>query len=217
MNATAAPELECVEDLERASILLNPQRLEILGRLRSPGSAAGVAGQLGVPRQRVNYHVRELEEAGLLRRAGRRRKRNLIEQLYVATARSYLLSPALLGPLTAAWRKPADEWSAAYLLAVTARLQGDLVRAAREAGEQGKRLATFSMDAELRFEGPDQRRAFAEALREAVTRVVAEHSSPDRRPDGGPGPGRPYRLVLGCCPIPPEPDPPSDNQEHDDD
>ncbi len=68
---------------------------------REPICAAELARRLALPRQRVNYHVRELERAGFLRPAGRQRKRNWIEQRYVATARSYVLSPEILGPLGA--------------------------------------------------------------------------------------------------------------------
>ena len=50
----------------QAATLLDPLRLEILACMREPDSAAGVARALGLPRQRVNYHVVELEKAGLL-------------------------------------------------------------------------------------------------------------------------------------------------------
>src|SRR5688572_15094740 len=49
-----------------AAAMLDPTRLAILDRLRQPGSAASVAAQLGAPRQRIGYHVRELERVGLV-------------------------------------------------------------------------------------------------------------------------------------------------------
>ena len=62
-------------------------------------------------------------------------------------------------------------------------------------------MATLAIDAELRFDSAEQRERFANALRDAVVRVVAEHASPAHA-DGGTAKGRPYRLMLGCWPVP---------------
>ena len=78
---------------QRAGALLHPLRQRLLSLSREPASASELARRLGLPRQRVNYHVRKLEAAGFLRPAGRARKGNMIEQKYVATARAYVLSP----------------------------------------------------------------------------------------------------------------------------
>jgi len=186
-----------------AAAILDPLRRRILEALARPDSAAGVARRLRLPRQRLNYHVRELARAGLLRRAGRRRKRNMTEQCYVATARGYVLSPELLGRLGADPRRVEDTLSAAYLLALAGQLQSELGRASREAAAQGKRLTTLSMNSEFRFESAEQRAAFARALQAAIVDVIGRFSSPARRGDRTTGAGRPYRLVLGCYPVPP--------------
>ena len=186
-----------------AAAILHPLRRRILEALEQPDSAAGVARRLRLPRQRLNYHVRELARAGLLRRAGRRRKRNMIEQCYVATARGYALSPELLGRLGADPRRVEDTFSAAYLLALAAQVQAELGRASREAAAQGKRLTTLSLDSEFRFESAEQRARFARALEAAVVDVIGQYASPAKCEDGNAGPGRPYRLVLGCYPVPP--------------
>lgn len=94
----AAP-LHRVSDLDRARALLHPLRLAVLLHAREPASAPEIAARLGLSRQRVHYHVRALADAGFLRRAGRRTKRNMVEQRYVAVARSFVLSPELLGEL----------------------------------------------------------------------------------------------------------------------
>jgi DNA-binding transcriptional ArsR family regulator len=160
-----------------------------------------MARRLGLPRQRVNYHVRALERAGLLRAAGRRRRRNLIEQRYVATARSYTLSPELLGPLAPDWREIVDTASSDYLLALADQVRSDVGRASQEAAADGKRLATLSVKSQFRFETPEQRMRFAEAMRQAIVEVIARHSTPNLRENGRPGRGRPYRLVLACYPV----------------
>jgi DNA-binding transcriptional ArsR family regulator len=195
--------VELVEDARRASQLLDPLRLEILRQAREPRSAAEIADRLRLPRQRVNYHVRRLAGAHFLRKAGRRRKRNLYEQRYVATARTYLLSPAVLGPVGAAEEGTAEErFSVAYLLALSAKLQREVGTAVRATAAAGARIRVLGLDTELRFRDAAERQSFAEALVAAVAKVVAEHSQPQRLADGGPGPGHPYRLVLGCYPLP---------------
>lgn len=201
MEAATAP-VETVRDPTRAAVLLTPLRLEILDRAREARSASDIADELELPRQRVNYHVKELARAGFLQKAGRTRRRNFYEQRYRASARSYLLAPEVLGPVAAGLAAPEDRASAAYLLATTARLQDDLCRAAEQAAAEGKRLATLTLDADLRFESAGQRDRFTRALRDAVAGVIAEHASPAVGAAGEPGPGRPYRLVVGCHPVP---------------
>lgn len=191
------------ETAQAATLLYHPLRLKILAALLEPDSATGVARRMKLPRQTVNYHVRELARARLLARAGRRRRRRLYEQYYVATARGYMLSPELLGNLAADPAQVADTLSAKYLLGLASKLQVELARSVEHASAAGKRIATLSINTELRFVSPEQRAAFTEELQRAIVDVVARHSSPFSRPDGTAGDGRPFRLVLGCYPIPP--------------
>ena len=189
-----------VSETPRAGLLLKPLRLKILESAREPRSASAIAASLGLSRQKVNYHVRQLARGGFLRRAGRQRKRGLTEQHYVVTARAFVVGPAALGPMRADARQTADKMSAAYLLTLAARMQHEASDAWHAAHAAGKRLPVLSLDAEVCFESPEQRARFADALAAAVTRVVAEHSQPCaavRRADK-----RPFRLVLGCYPIP---------------
>jgi len=60
---------------------------------------AGLARKLGLPRQRLNYHLRALEDAGLVELVEERRKGNCFERLLRATARSFVISPEALGVL----------------------------------------------------------------------------------------------------------------------
>lgn len=203
MNSPATADVETVGEVPRAGVLLHPLRLEILSRAREPRSATEIAALLDLPRQKVNYHVRELARAGFLRRAGQRRRRNLLEQRYRSTARAYLLSPEVLGPVAVDDLAVRDRASAAYLLALAAQVQREVARASGEAAARDERLPTLSVQVDLRFESAAQRSRFASALRDAVADVIARHSSPARRPDGAPARGRPYRLVVGSYPAPP--------------
>ena len=207
-GATASPRQtpawDHVEEVPRAAALLHPLRLRILEALREPDSAAGLARRLRLPRQMVNYHVRELARARFLERAGQRRRRNMIERRYRATAQGYILSPELLGRLGLPREQAEDAFSAAYLLGIVAVAQVELARAVREAAAQNKRLATLSLSSELRFETAEQRARFAAELRRAIVEVIGRHASPYTKEDGSAGAGRPYRLILGCYPTPPK-------------
>ena len=205
-KAAGGPEadLESIGSRQRAGALLHPLRQRLLSLSMEPASASELARRLGLPRQRVNYHVRKLESAGFLKPAGRARKGNMIEQKYVATARAYVLSPGLLGPIGADWRDIADTASADYLLALAEQVRSDVGRAAEEAESDGKRIATLSLKSQFRFDSPGQRTEFANAVRSAVVDVIARHSSPNRLENGRPGKGRPFRLVLACYPVPAE-------------
>jgi DNA-binding transcriptional ArsR family regulator len=206
-QAAAAParsSVDLVRDPAHAAALLHhPLRLKILAALAEPDSATGVARRMNLPRQTVNYHVRELARARFLARAGRRRRRHLFEQCYVATARGYVLSPELLGKLAADPAQVADTFSAKYLLGLASKVQLELARSAELAAAAGKRLATLSINTELRFISPEQRAAFTEELQRAIVEVAGRHSSPFAKADGSAAEGRPYRLVVGCYPIPP--------------
>jgi hypothetical protein len=206
MNAVAdLSELETITDRRRAAAVMHPLRPRILHLAATPSSATELAGKLRLPRQVVNYHVRQLAQARFLRRAGQRKKRNLIEQRWVATARAYVLAPDVLGPAAPDWRRIQDAMSAAHLAALAAQMQSDLGTITADAAAAGKRLSTLSVHSELRFESAEQRARFAGALHAAVLDVVARYASPATRPDGTPGTGRPYRLVLGCYPAPSTP------------
>jgi hypothetical protein len=182
--------------------LLQPMRLRILERAHEPVSAATIAAEIGLTRQKVNYHVRALAKCKFLRRAGRHRKRNMIEQRYVASARSYVLSPDVLGRLQADHRHIDDVVSVSRLLALGSRMCAELGQVSAAAAAADKRVATLSIATDVRFTSAKQRAAFATALRDAVTDVVSQFSSPFVGDGTTPARGKPFRLVVGSYPIP---------------
>jgi hypothetical protein len=202
-HAPARGELARIDQREPARSLLDPVRLRILELAQEPTSATEVGRVLAMPRQKVNYHFKELSRQGLLAPAGERTKRNMVEQLYVASARHFMLAPELIAPVGLGPRAGADRFSAAYVLGLAVQTQSELGRAQAEAAQQGKHLSTLGISVPVRFASAEQRGAFAAALEQAITDVVARFTSPYRDKRGHAGAGRPYRLVLGCYPIPP--------------
>jgi len=174
MCPTAAPSIAIIDGRKAAAVALHPLRLRILERLREPDSAAGVARALSMPRQRVTYHVRELERAGLLESVGERKKGNCVEQLVRATARSYVIAPQALGEVGAG-EAIRDQFSSSYLLAVAGQTLRDVAELRKRADATGKKLATLTVQTEVRFATAADQHAFAEALSEAVSRLASEY------------------------------------------
>ena len=188
--------IHVIEDAEGAAAVLHPLRRRILAELEAPDSAAGLARRLGLPRQRLNYHLRQLEHEGLVEAVGQRKRRNCTERLLRAVARSYLIGPSVLGPLAADPSGVHDAASSAYLVAVAARTIRDVAEQRRRADRAGKRLPTMTLQTEVRFATPTAQRTFAEELSESVARLVAKYHD-----DQAPG-GRRFRVIAGAYPAP---------------
>jgi DNA-binding transcriptional ArsR family regulator len=190
-----------INDPAAATVALDPVRSRLLAELREPASAAMLAGRVGLPRQKVNYHLRTLEAHGLVEIASEKLWGGLTERRMVATAAAYIVSPIAMGPVAVDPERKMDRLSASYLIALAARVVrevGDLVRRAADAG---KRLATLSVDTEVRFRSATDRAAFTSELTEAVTKLVAKYHDAST-----PG-GRTHRLVVVAHPLPQNSDP----------
>ena len=89
-------DVEVIDDPAAAEASLDPMRSRLLAELAEPASAAGLAARLGLPRQKVNYHLRTLEGHGLIELAEERKRGNLTERVMRATAAAYVISPAAM-------------------------------------------------------------------------------------------------------------------------
>lgn len=181
-------ELQIVRSSQKATVLLQSGRLGILEALREPDSAAGLARRLGVPRQKLNYHLRELEREGFLELIEERRKGNCIERVLRAVAREFVIAPQA-GELVA-----EDRLSAAYLASRAARLIRELATHCLRAGRAGKRVATLTLETEIRFANAASRAAFAEEMAMAMAVLTAKYH--DERSEGG----RRFRLLSAIYP-----------------
>jgi DNA-binding transcriptional ArsR family regulator len=191
-------DLSVIDDPASASVALDPVRSRLLSELRAPEgvSAAMLAGRMGLPRQKVNYHLRKLETHGLVRVAGKKRWGGLTERRMVATASSYVVSPGALGPVAADPDRGMDRLSAAYLVALAARVVREVGQLLRKSEELNKRLATLSIDTEVRFRSAEDRAAFSTELTAAVAALVSRYHD-----ESAPG-GRRHRLMIAAYPTP---------------
>jgi DNA-binding transcriptional ArsR family regulator len=183
-----------IEDSAVAEVCLDPVRARILAELGEPGSATTLAARLGLPRQRVNYHLRALERHGLVELVEERRKGNMNERVMRATAASYVISPTALAAVQPDPDRAPDRLSAYWLLAVASRLVRDVGRLITRAAKARKRVATFALDGEIRFASAADRAAFAEELMTAVTALIGRyHDETAER-------GRDHRVIIAVHP-----------------
>ena len=189
-------DLEVIDDPAAAVVALDPIRARLLGELSEPGSAASLANRVGLSRQKVNYHLRALEAHGLVRPVEERRWGGLVERRVVATATSYIVSPAAMGQAASDPARSSDRLSAGYLIALAARVVREVAELLRGSEKQGKHLATLALDTEIRFRSPAERAAFTAELTEAVAALVARYHDA-----AAPG-GRAHRLILVAHPSP---------------
>lgn len=183
-----------VSDARTARAALTPLRRRLLDRLREPGSAASLAEELGESRQKLGYHLRVLEDAGLVQLVEERPRRGFVERVLMATADTFVVDPAVIhaGPPPGS----QDRFAAEHLVHVAAGLARDVARQREAADAQHKRLLTLTVEADLQLARPADFDAFAEELAAAVAALAHKYNAPG---------GRHYRVVAAAHPAPRQP------------
>jgi DNA-binding transcriptional ArsR family regulator len=199
---------------EQALALLNPVRGDIVAQLIEPASAAEVARALGDTPQRINYHLKTLEKVGLVRRCGTRQVRNLVEVLFQAVARSFVLAESLsMKPETA--QKLKDQGALANLIQTAERLKQDAL-VLMERSDRNVQVPSASLQLNVPLCDEAQRAAFVEDYVAAVQALVSKYT---KLAEGGgkaydsegdinngrrasTGGKKPYQVVLAVYPKP---------------
>jgi DNA-binding transcriptional ArsR family regulator len=168
----SAAAVAVVEDVQRVRTLLRGPRLRLLEALRErPDSATGLAERLGVPRQTINYHLRQLEQAGLVELVEERGHGRCVERVVAPAAAAFTVSPATLGPIAPRSRDVGDRASAEYLAARA----GEVVRDVGQLLGAAEPVPTLTLETQIRFAGAEERAAFARDLQEAFERLVSTY------------------------------------------
>jgi DNA-binding transcriptional ArsR family regulator len=170
--------------IEQAEALLKPQRIEVLRQLAEPRTCSEVAAQLGQTPQRVYYHVRRLVEAGLVDQVSVRKVRGIQEGIYQASARSYWLSPKLVGRLGG--RRAQDELTLGYLLDLVEEVQADIGALDRAAAE----LPSIGVAGEIRVPAA-QRREFLADLQTTLQDLFTRYGGAE---------GDAFKIAVACYP-----------------
>ncbi len=181
-------------DASQARSLLDPLRRSILAALQEPGSSSSVAATMGLPRQRLNYHVRALEAEGLLRHVEDRKKGNCLERVVRTEAQSHVIDPGILG---SGWfvrrRGPQRSFSfgADELVAASCRTLNQLGSLLEADPQEISRIPSLSLETHIRFRSRDAEVAFATALRELLDSLIEQHHDEDATE------GRTFRITIG--------------------
>jgi DNA-binding transcriptional ArsR family regulator len=185
--------VQVLTDASQLAAALSPLRMRVLAEMQEPQSATSLAPRLGLTRQSLNYHLRELEREGYLEVVEERPRRGCVERILKVASRAFVVNPALLGALSENPEQARDRFSAAFLLATATSVIRDVAVLDQRARGVEQRLATFTMDCEAGFESPAAFRAFSEELAAAVTRIAAKYDSSGSK-------SRRFRIVVGSHP-----------------
>lgn len=189
-------DLEILHDPDRVAALMHPERRRLVGALvERPDSATGLARRLDDSRQRLNYHLKLLEEAGLVELARERPRRGVTERVLRPVAERFVVDSGVLGALAPEGPRESDRFSATYLVSLAARAIRELARLLARAASSGKRLPTAGLSGEVRLARPRDFDAFVEDLGRAVADVVRRHHTEA-------GETRPFRVLSGVYPAP---------------
>ncbi|MFI7437927.1 helix-turn-helix domain-containing protein [Micromonospora haikouensis] len=174
-----------LEEMSQAETLLKPQRIEVLRQLAEPGTCTEVAARLGQTPQRVYYHVKQLVAAGLAEQVSERKVRGISEGIYQAAARSYWLSPRLVGRI-GGLRRARDELSLGHLLDLMEEVQADVAALDRAAPE----LPSIGVSGEIRVPA-ERRQEFLADLRAALEDLFTRYGGAE---------GDAFKLAVACYP-----------------
>jgi len=110
--------------------------------------------------------------------------RGIHEGIYQASARSYWLSPKLVG--TIGRRRAQDELSLGYLINLVEEVQADLAQLDPAAAE----LPSLCVTGQIRVP-PERRQAFLDELRTVLQELLTRHGGAE---------GDAFRLAVACYP-----------------
>jgi DNA-binding transcriptional ArsR family regulator len=173
-----------LERIEQAEALLKPQRVDVLRQLAEPRSCTEVAAVLKQTPQWAYYHVRRLVAAGLVDLVSERRVRGIQEGVYRATARSYWLSPRLVGRVGP--RRTRDEWSLGHLLDLVEEVQEEVAALDRAEPEP----PSVGVSGEISIPA-ESRQEFLADLRAALQDLFSRYGSAKADP---------FKVAVVCYP-----------------
>jgi DNA-binding transcriptional ArsR family regulator len=182
-----------VAEPDRLRAALSPLRRRLLERLREPASATRLAAEFELPRQRLNYHLKVLEQAGLIELTEERQRRGCVERIMRTTANAFVVDPNVMNP--SEFTAIQDRFAAEHLVTRAADTVRHVARMQDAAERAGTRLLTFTIEADIRFAHPGDVHRFTDALADALATTAAQFDTAG---------GRSYRVMVGGHPTPKE-------------
>jgi len=176
-----------LEQLAQVEVLLKPQAIEVVRQLAEPRSCTEVAERLGQTPQRVYYHIKRLVEAHLVDQVAERKVRGIHEGIYLAGAKSYWVSPRVVGRI-GNFRQAQDAFSLGFLLDLVEDVQSDI--AALDLDKAALELPSIGVSGEVRVT-PERRQAFFDELQRTLQDLFTRYGGSE---------GDAFKLAVACYP-----------------
>ncbi len=185
-----------IEDVDQATALLKSQRIELLKRLGEPRTCPDLALEFGESAQKIYYHIKALEKAGLVEKTSEQRVRGTVEGSYQAKARSYWLAPQLIGRIGSP-RAAQDQASLRVLLDLAEEIHSDIGRLGQQSAT-GQDIASLSLSAHIYLPDATRKAAFLQDVQTVFQQLARKYGLPADDVDISDNAG--FRLILVCYP-----------------
>jgi DNA-binding transcriptional ArsR family regulator len=185
-----------VDSVDQAAVLLKPLRVAMLREMEEPRTCPELAERFDETPQKIYYHVKTLERAGLVERTGERWVNGIAEGFYRATAQSFWLSPRLVRSLGGRWAVE-DQTSLRILAGHAEEMLEDVAHLA-ERSTAGEHIPSLSLAVDIALPHAERRGEFLEELRTTFERLARKYTSSksSHAPET-------FRFTLACYPTPP--------------
>lgn len=183
-----------LDQVDQISALFKPIRLELLTMLAEPRTCGQLAEAFHTSPQKIYYHIKVLERAGLVEKVYEKRVRGIMEGYYQAAAESYWLAPDLVSQLGGE-RRVNRQMSLGYLLGLAEQVQSEVSPLLKQEGD----IPSLGISAQINLKQGSDRAKFLEELQDAVQRVAAKYGETDNDQKTGGGDDD-FRLILACYP-----------------
>jgi DNA-binding transcriptional ArsR family regulator len=189
-------ELLYIEDVDQAAALLKPQRIEMLKLMDRPRTCVELGKVFGETPQKIYYHMKALQNAGLVEQVGERRVRGTVEGSYQARARSYWLASDLVGQVGGA-ALARDQVSLRHLLSLTEEMRGDIGHLAQQVG---KEIPSLGLSLHVELADESRRAEFMAEVQHMAQMLARKYGATGTAGDDEQPPKPLFRLVLACYP-----------------
>jgi len=181
-----------IQSPQQAKAIFKPIRLEILQLLNQPHTCTELAEVLNTSPQKIYYHIKILQDSGLVKKVREERVRGIMEGYYQASAASYMLSPGMVEKLGGA-EMAKQQLSLANLLNLIQQMQAEITVLSQLKEE----IPSIGLSAQISLNSPADRSAFHAELQECIQKLAEKYGA---RQDSPPHPKDVYRLILACYP-----------------
>jgi len=190
-----------VDSVSQAAVLLKPLRIAMLREMSEPRTCPELASRFEQSAQKIYYHVKTMQRAGLVERLGERLVNGIAEGFYRARSRSYWLSPRLVGALGG--RQSIEDQTSLRMLAGHAEDMLEDVGRLGEKTDAGTHVPSLSLSVEVDLPTRDRRGAFLSELQATFEKLAQKYATSEPLPKDEherPASSHTYKFTLACYP-----------------